>query len=128
MSKEKNKKELLFSVRKKDLVFEYFSGTGPGGQHKNKCQNSCRCKHPPSGAIGACQEHRSKEQNTKEAFKRMANSDAFKKWIRLEASRTTGELEEIRKKVDREIENIKVEVKENNKWTEVDKNEELNND
>lgn len=27
-------REKLFSVTKKDLVFEYFSGTGAGGQHE----------------------------------------------------------------------------------------------
>ena len=109
MSKNKEK---LFSVTKKDLVFEYFSGTGAGGQHKNKCQNSCRCKHPESGAVGLCQEHRSKEQNTKTAFRRMVESKEFQDWVRIEASRVTGELAEIEKRVERELNtNVKVEVK-----------------
>ena len=115
-----NKKELLFSVTKKDLVFEYFSGTGAGGQHKNKCQNSCRCKHPPSGAMGTCQEHRSKAQNTKEAFKRMAKSKEFQEWVKIEASRHNGELERIKAKVEKEIEKVKVEIKDKNgKWQEI---------
>lgn len=30
---------------------EWFSGTGGGGQHRNKHQNSCRLIHPPTGLI-----------------------------------------------------------------------------
>ena len=30
---------------------EWFSGTGAGGQHRNKHQNSCRLIHLPSGLI-----------------------------------------------------------------------------
>lgn len=103
-------KTLLFSVTRKDLVFEYFSGTGAGGQHRNKCQNSCRCKHPPSGAVGMCQEERSKEQNTRKAFRRMADSEVFQKWLRIEAARRSGDLAEIEKKVDRELQKVRVDV------------------
>jgi protein subunit release factor B len=121
-------REKLFSVTKKDLVFEYFSGTGAGGQHRNKCQNSCRCKHPASGAIGICQEGRSKAQNTRVAFHRMANSDEFQKWIRIEASRATGELEDIKKKVETEAEKAQVEIKKDGKWTKIESDEELTDD
>ena len=115
----KKQKEILFSVTKNDLVLEYFSGTGAGGQHRNKCQNSCRCKHPPSGAVGSCQEHRSKTQNTKIAFRRMVQSKEFQEWIRIEAARATGQLAELNDHVDRELaNNVKVEVKENGRWIE----------
>jgi len=111
------KKELLFSVTKNDLVFEYFSGTGAGGQHRNKCQNSCRCKHPPSGAVGTCQESRSRIQNTKLAFRRMVSSKEFQEWVKIEAARATGELQNTKETIDREImSNIKVEVKKNGRW------------
>lgn len=115
-----SKKELLFSVTKKDLVFEYFSGTGPGGQARNKNQNCCRVKHIESGAKGICQDHKSKQQNTKTAFRRMVDSKEFQEWVRIEASRVTGELQEIEKKVDKELKvNTKVEVKdERGRWTE----------
>jgi len=111
------KKELLFSVTKKDLIFEYFSGTGAGGQHRNKHQNCARVKHLPSGAIGTCQEHRSKTQNTKIAFRRMAESEKFQKWIRIEASRMSGKLEEIKQRVDKEMQHVKTEIKnEDGRW------------
>jgi len=112
-------REILFSVTKKDLVLEYFSGTGAGGQHRNKCQNSCRCKHPPSGAVGSCQEYRSREQNTKAAFRRMVRSKKFQDWIRTEAARATGQLKELNDRIDRElIKNTKIEFREDGRWIE----------
>lgn len=36
-------------VRESDLDVSWFSGTGSGGQHRNKHQNSCRLLHIPSG-------------------------------------------------------------------------------
>lgn len=34
-----------------DLKIEWYSGTGAGGQHRNKHQNSCRITHIPSGIV-----------------------------------------------------------------------------
>jgi len=112
-------REILFSVTKKDLVLDYFSGTGAGGQHRNKCQNSCRCKHPPSGAVGSCQEHRSRIRNTKIAFRRMVQSKKFQEWIKIESARAMGQLSNIKDHVDKEMaKSVKVEVKHNGRWTE----------
>lgn len=33
----------------KDLRVEWYSGSGAGGQHRNKRQNSCRITHLPTG-------------------------------------------------------------------------------
>jgi protein subunit release factor A len=121
---EPTNKQILFSVTKKDLVIEYFSGTGNGGQHKNKHQNCCRVKHPPSGAVGLCQEERSKVQNTKKAFRRMVDSDKFQAWLRLETARRTGEIAEIEKAVDKSLSMVKLEVRdERGLWVEVSENE-----
>lgn len=34
-----------------ELKVEWYSGTGAGGQHRNKHQNSCRITHIPSGIV-----------------------------------------------------------------------------
>ncbi len=60
------------TVTKKDLVLTWFSGTGAGGQHRNKHQNCCRMLHKPTGIVSQCQDHRSREQNRRQAFKRLA--------------------------------------------------------
>lgn len=57
-----------FSINEKDLRVEWYSGTGAGGQHRNKKQNSCRLTHIPSGVISTAQ-CRSRESSYDEAFK-----------------------------------------------------------
>lgn len=44
-----------FEIDPKDLQVEWFSGTGKGGQHRNKHMNSCRLKHIPSGLVTTSQ-------------------------------------------------------------------------
>lgn len=46
---------------------EWFSGTGCGGQHKNKHQNSCRLIHIPTGITQTAQT-RSRENSYKLAY------------------------------------------------------------
>lgn len=114
------KKELIFSLTKKDFRFDYYKGTGSGGQKKNKTENCCRCTHQASKATGKAEEGRSKEANKKKAFKRMAESKEFQVWCKIEAMRRLGELKEVERKVDYEIKNkTKTEFRENNKWVEV---------
>lgn len=50
----------------RDLQITWFSGTGKGGQHRNKHQNSCRVLHLPSG-ITETRQSREKEANLREA-------------------------------------------------------------
>jgi peptide chain release factor 1 len=38
-----------------DLSISWFSGTGAGGQHRNKHQNSCRITHLPTGLVATAQ-------------------------------------------------------------------------
>ena len=45
---------------------EWFSGTGAGGQHRNKKQNSCRMIHIPTGTVETRQ-GRKRESNLREA-------------------------------------------------------------
>lgn len=78
--KGRGKRKLLFSVTKKDFDIEYFSGTGAGGQHRNKHQNCVRMKHPESGATATGQSSKSREANQREAFKNIINHSDFKMW------------------------------------------------
>ncbi len=104
-------RELLFSVTKKDLNIQYFSGKGAGGQHRNKSQNCVRMIHPDSGASVIATEQRSRRQNLKMALKRLANQKKFKSWILIKASVVCGEIRDINKQVDEMMsdENLKIE-------------------
>ena len=42
-------------LRDCDLDISWFSGTGAGGQHRNKHQNSCRIVHKPTGIVASAQ-------------------------------------------------------------------------
>ena len=119
------KKKLLFSVTKDDCKWDYFRCSGAGGQKVNKTSSGVRCTHPPSGAIGKSCEERSQPANRKIAFKRMAETKEFKTWHKLECARITGKLDQVEREVERQMRNIKVEVKEDGIWTEVDKNDPL---
>lgn len=48
--------------------FEWFSGTGKGGQHRNKHQNCCRCIHTETGTTAIGTENRSRESNKRDAL------------------------------------------------------------
>lgn len=50
-----------------DLKIEWYSGTGAGGQHRNKHQNSCRITHIPSGIVATAQ-CRSRQNSLAEAL------------------------------------------------------------
>lgn len=62
--------ELHFT--KKDFKLEWFSGTGAGGQHRNKHQNCCRIIHIESGLKAQGTESRERVANQKNAFNRLA--------------------------------------------------------
>jgi len=111
------KKELLFSITKKDFRIEYFSGTGKGGQHRNKHQNCVRLHHNDSGAIATGQSNKERRANIKEAFKNLVNHPKFRVWHnkKVHEALTGKRLEDIVKEMMRP-ENIKVEIKENGKW------------
>jgi protein subunit release factor B len=112
-------RELLFSVRASDCRWEYFRGTGPGGQKRNKTESGVRCTHVASGAVGESDETRSQHENKKKAFRKMAESAEFKAWHILETARRTGLLQHIEEKVDEMMREIKVEIfdAKQGKWT-----------
>lgn len=60
-------------LTKKDFKLEWFSGTGAGGQHRNKHQNCCRITHIESGMVETGQNSRERSVNQREAFTKLAN-------------------------------------------------------
>lgn len=57
-------------IKETDLRTEWFSGTGAGGQHRNKHQNSCRLTHIPTGVTVTSQQ-RKRKQSYDTAFKEL---------------------------------------------------------
>ena len=51
-------RELLFSVTADDCEWDYYNGTGKGGQNRNKRATCVRVRHRASGAVGNCSNHR----------------------------------------------------------------------
>lgn len=110
-------KELLFSVTKKDLKIDWFSGHGPGGQNRNKCQNCCRITHPASGAVTTGQEHRDQQANLRSAFRRLTEHPKFKWWWHRRVWECLNH-ETMEQRVDKMMhpKNIRVEVMQDNQW------------
>ena len=114
------KRELLFSVTASDCEWSYTRGTGNGGQKKNKTSSAVHCMHRPSGAHGYSEASRSQLDNKRDAFVKMANSAQFQQWNKMEALRRMGVLDEIDRKVERELLlNTRIEIRIDGRWTEV---------
>lgn len=117
--KFKNKKELLFSITKKDFKIDYFSGTGSGGQYRNKHQNCVRILHKDSGTIATGQSYRERKANLKEAFNGLLKNYKFKVWhTRMVHEKLSGKTIEELVEEQMKPENIKIEIKNNDKWME----------
>ena len=114
-----NTKDPLFSVTRAECDWSYTRGTGAGGQKRNKTSSAVHCTHRPSGAHGYSEASRSQLENRQEAFRKMAESDRFQRWAKLEYQRRTGELLEAERRLEQELRRIKIEVKIDGKWTEV---------
>ena len=114
------KKELLYSITKKDLEVQTFRAGGPGGQNQNKRNTGVRIIHKESGATGEARDQRSQLQNKKNALRRLIDSPKFKLWN----ARRCKEIIEgktIEQKVEESMtkENLKVEIQEDDgKWIE----------
>jgi protein subunit release factor B len=111
-------KEFLFSVTIKDCVVQTFRCPGHGGQNVNKVESGVRIIHEPSGAIAKSCDTRDQLRNKRIAWERLANDPKFRTWIKLEASRRTGQptAEEVVDKMMAPA-NLRVDVKdENGRW------------
>lgn len=87
------KRTLLFSVTADDCEWQFFKGSGNGGQKRQKTSSGARCTHASSGAMGQATDTRSQLQNKKLAFKRMVETPEFKTWLDLEIDCKTGKVE-----------------------------------
>jgi protein subunit release factor B len=106
-------KKLLFSLSKTngDFVITPYKGSGKGGQKRNKTMSGCRITHPATGLYTECEEERYFEVNKRRAFDRLVSKPEFNKWLKLEIAKRQGKLQEIDDRVEREMKNIRVDVK-----------------
>ena len=88
----------IFSVKPE---WETFSGTGAGGQNRNKKQKCVRMRHPPSGAVVTATEERSLERNKRTALRRLSEHPKFKAWVRIQASMLEQGYRDVQDKVDK---------------------------
>ena len=112
-------KELLFSITRKDLKIQFFSGTGAGGQYRNKHQNCIRIQHAASGAIVTGQSARERQANIREAMTNLVKNPKFKIWHTQKVNEIlTGKtLADIVNEMIKP-ENLKIEIKQDGKWIE----------
>lgn len=76
-------KKLIFTLTKKDFEITWFSGSGAGGQHRNKHQNCCRIKHIATGILSTGQSQRDRQSNVREAFDGIKRNKLFLSWCSL---------------------------------------------
>lgn len=67
----------------RDVKIQWYSGTGCGGQYRNKHQNSCRLVHIPTGLQALGTKNRERSANLRDAMesleRRVAESQEVKK-------------------------------------------------
>lgn len=110
-------KELLFSVTKNDLIIDYFSGSGAGGQHRNKHQNCVRLYHKDSDVRVTGQSNKERKSNLREAFKNLIKHPKFKMWhsVRIqEILRGKSFKKEVEKMMN--AENLRIECFDGKRW------------
>lgn len=111
----------IVTVTAADCRFDYYRGSGAGGQHRNKTSSAVRCTHELSGAVGQSEDTRSQHENKRIAFSRMAKTEKFQTWIKLETARRCGDILRVEQEVDRQMSSsrLKVEGKdERGRWLE----------
>ncbi len=93
----------LFSITASDFRWDYYRGSGSGGQKKNKTENCCRCTHIASGAVSYSEDGRSKEHNRQLAFKKCAATPVFQAWIKTEIFKKSDLHQKVEKIVENEL-------------------------
>lgn len=73
-----------------DFKIEWYSGTGAGGQHRNKHQNSCRITHIPTGIVTTSQTRSrisSLESAKKSIMAQLENSSFYAQKLEIDKDR-----------------------------------------
>ena len=111
--------EKVLSLTRRDFTITSFRVGGHGGQKVNKTNAGARVVHRPSGAVAESRSSRSFDENRKIAFKKCAESLAFRLWVAdVHANILKG------KTVEEEVSemmtdaNLKVEFRVDGKWQE----------
>lgn len=123
-SQESKKKQLLFSITRKDFRVDTFRSGGKGGQHQNKTESGVRITHIESGAVGESREERDQIRNKEKAFQKLVNSSRFKAWHKTKTAFMCQGIKDSEKEIERIVDdtmkqdNLKIEVKdEQGRWT-----------
>lgn len=58
-------------LQEREIRYEVFRSSGPGGQHSNKVSSAVRAVHIPTGVSANASESRSQQQNKKKAKERL---------------------------------------------------------
>lgn len=68
------------TYKDEDFKVEWYSGTGAGGQHRNKHQNSCRITHLPTGKVttAQCRSRLNSQNEAKAALIAQLEGEHFK--------------------------------------------------
>ena len=112
-------RKLLFSVTKKDMKITYFSGTGGGGQHRNRHCNCVRIQHPDSGALVTGQSHKELRGNMGEALHNLVKDSKFRLWHNLKCMELlTGKSIDDIVEEQMDEKNLRIEYHTNGTWEE----------
>lgn len=80
-----------FCYTKKDFKIDWFSGSGAGGQNRNKVQACVRITHLPSGLTATGQTERSRTANFRNAFRDLGAK--LKPWVEAQIRKAAPERE-----------------------------------
>lgn len=84
---------MRFSYGPSDFTLDWFSGSGKGGQNRNKTQCCLRLTHKTSGIMVTAQSHRDRPSNLREATKTMLHR--LMEWHRQHVSRERAMSDEV---------------------------------
>ena len=65
---------MTVDIKESDIRFEFYRGSGPGGQHRNVTDSAVRLRHLPTGIVVQASESRSQAQNREVAMERLKSA------------------------------------------------------